>query len=90
MAPPGAVTRESAMFAVMVATTWPVLLWSSLASYGDMKFFWSGYVPWGVAQSRFISPPLTFAAAISVIQALAAILLSRWSIRRVQSTWGSA
>ena len=80
----------TAMFAVMVATTWPVLLWSSLASYSDMTFFRTGYVPWGVPQSTFITPPLTFAVAISVIQALAAILLSRWSIRRVQATWGSA
>ena len=52
----------TAMFVVMMASGWPVLLWSSLASYSDMKFLWTGYVPAGTARSTLITPPLGAAA----------------------------
>jgi ABC-type transport system involved in multi-copper enzyme maturation permease subunit len=76
------------MFVVMLASGWPVLLWSSLASYGDMRYLWSGYVPVGYVRSNLITPPFFAATVLSAIQALVAMLLSRWSIRRVESTWG--
>jgi ABC-type transport system involved in multi-copper enzyme maturation permease subunit len=78
------------MFVVMLASGWPVLLWSSLASYGDMRYFWSGYVPVGYGRSTFTTPPIFAATVLSVIQFFAAAILSRWSIRRVESTWGNA
>ena len=62
----------TAMFVVMMASGWPVLLWSSLASYGDMNFLWTGYVPVGTAQSTLITPPLGAATVISAIQIFAA------------------
>jgi ABC-type transport system involved in multi-copper enzyme maturation permease subunit len=79
-----------AMFAVTLTSGWPMILWASLASYGDMKFLWTGYVPAGVAQSSFNAPPLGAAMTISAILALAAAFLSLWSISRVRSTWGRA
>jgi hypothetical protein len=78
----------TAMFVAMLASGWPVLLWSSLASYGDMKYLWSGYVPVGDVRSNLIAPPLVDATGLSAIQVLAATLLSLWSIKRVESTWG--
>jgi hypothetical protein len=55
-----------------------------------MKFHWSGYVPVGYGRSTFTTPPIFAATVLSVIQFFAAAILSRWSIRRVESTWGNA
>jgi ABC-type transport system involved in multi-copper enzyme maturation permease subunit len=80
----------AAMFTVMYVSAWPELLWSSLASYGDMRFSRTGFVPLGSAQSSYISPPLAAAAVTTTIQVLLAALLSSWSKRRLQLTWGRA
>jgi ABC-type transport system involved in multi-copper enzyme maturation permease subunit len=78
------------MFGVMLASGWPVLLWSSLASYGDMKFHWTGYVPAGIAQSSFIAPPFFAVTATTALQVFGATLLTLWSTKRLRSTWGKA
>jgi ABC-type transport system involved in multi-copper enzyme maturation permease subunit len=80
----------TAMFAVTWASGWPIVLWASLASYGDMKYLWSGDVPLGLPESHFTSPPLGGAFVISAIQAFAAALLCRWTTSRLRSTWGKA
>jgi hypothetical protein len=77
-------------FGVATISSWPVLLWSSLASYGDMKFLWSGDVPVGMAHSSFIAPPLAAAAMITAMQSVTALLLTKWSTMRLRATWGKA
>lgn len=77
-------------FGVGMVSQWPIVFWESLASYGDMKFMWSGYVPVGYGASSFIAPPLAAAAFITAIQALAALLFTGWAAKRLKSTWGRA
>jgi hypothetical protein len=78
------------MFGVMLASGWPMLLWSSLASYGDMKYLLTGNVPGGLARSSFITPSFAAVTATTALQVFAGTLLTLGSTKRLRSTWGKA
>ena len=73
-----------------MGTAWPVALWATLVSYSDMALLSSGRAPTGYSNVGVFAYPLTGAVVLSVINAAVAGLLTLWSVKRLQSTWGKA
>jgi hypothetical protein len=76
-----------AMFVFMFWSRWPELLWSSLASYHEMTFLWTGRIPNGYPASTN-SPRIIGALVTTAVHATIACLLTIWSVKRLRSTWG--
>ncbi len=71
-----------------VSTGWPLPFWSSLASYHEMAYVWTGRIPSGYGRSTFVAPPLVGAVVMSVVNSLLAAFFTLWSVKRLRSTWG--
>lgn len=76
-----------AMFLFMYLSRWPELLWSSLASYHEMTFLWTGRIPNGYPASTN-APQLVGAMVTTAIHTTIACFLTIWSVKRLRSTWG--
>jgi ABC-type transport system involved in multi-copper enzyme maturation permease subunit len=77
-----------AVFVFVWATLWPAVFGSVLASYADVRFYWSGHVPLGYSTSNLIAPPFLPAAVMAAVDSLIAGLLTLWSVKRLGATWG--
>ncbi len=80
----------AAVFLFVLSTAWPVTLWSSLASYSDMTYLWTGRLPRGYSHSSVVVPPLVAACAMAGVNLVLAGSITFWSIKRLRSTWGRA
>ncbi len=80
----------AAVFLFVIASTWPVAFWSTLASYRDMTFLWTGKLPQGYSQSSVVVPPLVEAFILSAVNSLLAGLFTIFAVKRLRSTWGRA
>jgi len=78
------------IFAFTALSGWPVSLWSSLASYRDMSFLWTGQHPASVARSTIVAPPLLGAFVTTAFQSMLAVLFGGWATSRLKATWGKA
>ena len=78
----------AALFVYGICTAWPNYFWTTLASYRDIQFMYSGEVVTGYTHSTRIVPPLGSSALLAAISAVIASLLSYFSVMRLRSTWG--
>jgi ABC-type transport system involved in multi-copper enzyme maturation permease subunit len=77
-----------AVFFFVWATQWPIVFWSTLASYADMGSFWTGEIPFGYSRSSVVAPPFVGAAVLTAFDSVIAGMLTLWSVKRLGSTWG--
>ncbi len=73
----------------MMLSAWPLLLWGSLASYGEMASVWPSQAP-SEGFQRVLVPALGFLGMVPVVQCAVAGLLTVWSVKRLRATWGGA
>jgi hypothetical protein len=79
----------TATFIALLITTsnWPWLVWGSLLSYQDVVSLWPGFRP-GVSHPWAMTlGTLSLMMVVPAIYAVAAELLTLWSIRRLRVSW---
>ncbi len=76
------------VFLFVALTGWPSVFYSTLASYREMNYMWTGQIATGYSRASHVIPPLGGAALIAVGNVVLAAILSVLSVKRLRSTWG--